>query len=146
MDPNNAIISKTLMTESMLINSAIVATIGWDIAVIDLPGAYLNSKMKEVAHMVLHGKLEELIMKFSPKIYQKYVTLGTRGEPMLYVTLQKALYQCLRSAVLFYLKLVADLEGQGFHLNPYNPYMANKVIKRSQMMLTFLVDDIKISL
>ena len=112
---------------------------------IDLPGAFLNAEMDEVVHMVLHGKLAELMVKFAPQIYRKYVTLGARGEPMLYVTLQKALYGCLCSALLFYLKLVADLEGQGFHLNPYDPCVANKVVSGSQMTLTFQVDDIKIS-
>ncbi len=64
---------------------------------------------------------------------------------MLYLTLQKALYGCLRLELLVYLKLVANLEGQDFQLNPYDPCMANKVVNGSQMMLTFHVDDIKIS-
>ncbi len=63
---------------------------------------------------------------------------------MLYITLQKALYGCLQSALFFYLKLVADLEGQGFCLNPYNPCVANKVINGKQKSLTFRVNDIKI--
>ena len=137
--------SPTVMTESVLITAAIEATEGRDVAVIDLPGAFLNAHMDEVVHMVLRGKLAELMVKFAPQIYRKYVTLGVKGEPMLYVTLQKALYGCLRSALLFYLKLVADLEGQGFRLNPYDPCVANKVIDGGQMTLTFHVDDIKIS-
>ncbi len=71
--------------------------------------------------------------------------LGTRGEPMLYVTFQKALYGCLHSVLLFYLKLVADLEGQGFCLNPYDPSVASKTVNGSQMTFTFYVDDMKIS-
>ncbi len=85
------------------------------------------------------------MVKFAPQVYRKYVTLGNKGEPMLYVTLQKALYGCLRSALLFYLKLVADLEGYGFRLNPYDPCVANKIVNGKQMTLTFHVDDIKIS-
>ncbi len=101
--------------------------------------------MDKVVHKVLQGKLTELMVKFSPQIYQKYVTLDTRGEPMLYVTLQKALYGCLCSALLFYLKLVADFEGQGFHLNWYDPCVASKMVNGSQMTLAFHVDDIKMS-
>ncbi len=86
-----------------------------------------------------------MMVKFAPQIYRKYVTMGAKGEPMLYVTLQKALYGCLRSALLFYLKLVADLEGEGFWINPYDPCMANKEVNGAQMTLTFHVDDIKIS-
>jgi hypothetical protein len=43
--------------------------------------------------------------------------------------MQKAIYGLLRSALLFYKKLVADLEGDGFVINPYDPCVANKTIK-----------------
>ena len=142
---DGAAASPMVMTESVLITAAIEATEGRDMAVIDLPGAFLNADMDEVVHMVLRGKLAELMVKFAPQIYRQYVTLGAKGEPMLYVVLQKALYGCLRSALLFYLKLVADLEGRGFRLNPYDPCVANKMIDGAQMTLTFHVDDIKIS-
>ncbi len=104
----------TVMAESVLITAAIEATEGRDVAVIDLPGAFLNLDMDEVVHMVLRGRLAELMVNFALQIYCKYFTLGAKGEPILYVTLQKALYGCLRSALLFYLKLVADLEVKGF--------------------------------
>ncbi len=134
--------SPTIMTELVLITAAMEVTKGRDIAVIDLPGAFLNADMDEVVHMVLRGKLAELMVMFALQIYQKYVTLGNKGEPMLYVTLQKALYGCLQYALLFYLKLVADLEGQGFCLNPYDPCVANKIVNGTQMTLTFHIDDI----
>ncbi len=82
----------TVMTESVLITAAIEAMEGRDVAVIDLLGAFLNADMDEVVHMVLRGRLAELMVKFAPQIYRKYVTLGVKGEPILYVTLQKALY------------------------------------------------------
>ncbi len=78
-----------------------------------------------------------MMVKFALQIYCKYVTLGTKAEPMLYVTVQKALYGCLQFALLFYLKLVANLEWQGFWLNPYDPCVANKVVNGMQMTLTF---------
>ena len=36
----------------------------------------------------------------------------------LYVKMQRAMYGLVRSALLFYKKLVADLESVGFKLNP----------------------------
>ncbi len=134
----------TIMTELVLITATTEATNGRNVAVNDLPGAFLSTEMDEVILMDLRGKLAELMVKFAPQIYCKYITLGNRREPMLYVTLQKALYGCLWSALLFYLKLVADLEGQGFCLNPYDPCVANKIVNRTQMMLTFHVDDVQI--
>ncbi len=56
---DRAAASPTVMTESVLITSAIEAMEGRDVAVIDLPGAFLNAEMDEVVHMVLRGKLAE---------------------------------------------------------------------------------------
>ena len=63
----------------------------------------------------------------------------------MYVTLQKALYGCLKSALLFYRKLVTEIVGQGFELNPYDPCVANKIVNGKQMTITWHVDDLKIS-
>ena len=66
-------------------------------------------------------------------MYQKYVTTGPNGEPILYVKLLKALYGLLRLVLPFYKKLRKDLEDMGFEVNPYDPCVANKMINRSQM-------------
>ncbi len=47
--------------------------------------------------------------------------------------MQKAMYGLLRSALLFYWKLVEDLESNGFKLNPYDPCVANKTVNGKQM-------------
>ena len=71
-------------------------------------------------------------------IYEK------NGEPMLYVQLLKAVYGLLRSALLFYKKLRAQLEKMGFEINPYDPCVANKTVGDSQMTVTWHVDDLKV--
>ena len=48
----------------------------------------------------------------------------------MYVTLQEALYGLLISVLLFYLKLLSDLEGLEFRLNSYDPCESNIVIHR----------------
>ena len=67
------------------------------------------------------------------------------GKPILYMKLQEALYGLMCSALLFYRKLVKDLEGNGFIINPYDPCMANKMVNRTQMMVCWHVDDLKVS-
>ena len=61
------------------------------------------------------------------------------------VKIQKALYGLLRSALLFYKKLVGDLEGNWFMLNSYHPCVANKMINGAQMTVCWHVDDLKVS-
>ena len=51
----------------------------------------------------------------------------------------------MRSALLFYRKLVGDLEAYGFTINPYDPCVANMDIDGSQMTVVWHVDDLKVS-
>jgi hypothetical protein len=85
------------------------------------------------------------MVKAAPNIYRKFITLNANNQPILYVKLQKALYGCLRSALLFYEKIVGDLKSQGFEINPYDPCMADKIIKGEQFTMTWHFDNIKMS-
>ena len=88
-----------------------------DTAMVDIGHAFLHTKNDENVLMKLRGKLIELLVQLEPTMYRKYVTTGPNGEPILYVRLLKALYGLLRSALLFYKKLRADLEDMGFEVN-----------------------------
>jgi len=46
----------------------------------------------------------------------------------MYVKMNKALYGLLRTALLFYRKLVGDLEAYGFKLNPHDPCIVNAML------------------
>jgi hypothetical protein len=117
--------SPTVALESLIIT----ATVDAFERIFDVPGAYLTADMDEEVFMCLRGRLAELMVKTAPEIYRKYIYVGSDNKPVLYVKLQKALYGCLRSALLFYQKLLKDLEDNGFKLNPYDPCVANEVIK-----------------
>jgi hypothetical protein len=82
--------------------------------------------------MILKGRLAELMVKVAPNLYRKYISVDRKGTTILYVKMQKVIYGLLRSALLFYKKLVADLEGDRFVINPYNPCVANKTINGNQ--------------
>ena len=57
----------------------------------------------------------------------------------------KALYDLLQSALIFYKKLRKDLETYGFVINPYDPCVANDVVESHQMTVTWHVDYLKVS-
>ena len=46
--------------------------------------------------------------------------------------------------MLFYLKLLSDLEVLGFRLNPYNPCVNNMVINGKYITINSYVDDLNI--
>jgi hypothetical protein len=100
--------------------------------------------MDEDVHIKLEGKLVDLMIMTAPEIYRPYMCLED-GKKILYVKLKKALYGCLKSALLFYKKLSGDLTEMGFNINPYDPCVANKLIEGKQMTIVWHVDDLKIS-
>jgi hypothetical protein len=137
--------SPTVSLEAVLIAATIDVFEECDVVIVDVPVAFLSANMDEEVLMTIRGRLAELMVKASPNIYRKYIALDANNQPILYVKLQKALYGCLRSALLFYQKLMGVLESQGFDLNPYDPCVANKMVAEKQLSLTWHVDDIKMS-
>ena len=95
--------------------------------------------------MRLEGRLTELMVKVDPSLYQKYIPTSSKGKPILYVKMHKVLYGMMHSALLFYRKLVGDLEAYGFKINLYNPCVANMEVDGSQMTVVWHVDDLKVS-
>ena len=117
---------------------------GQDVAVIDKPGTYMSADMDDEVHVVFRATLAEMMVMADPAIYRPFVSYET-GKPVLYVRLQKSLFGCLKIALLFYEKLVGDLEAYGFRINPYDPCVTNKMIGRKQLTVCWHVDDLKIS-
>ncbi len=68
-----------------------------------------------------------------------------RGVKVLYVRLVKAIYGCVKSALLWYNLFYGHLKKMGFVLNPYDSCIANCVIKGKQCTIAWYVDDTKIS-
>jgi hypothetical protein len=112
---------------------------------IDIPGAFLHADLDEEVVMLLRGKLADLMVEIDPELYGPYLRKTKKGESIVYVKMLKAMYRLLRSALLFYLKLVKDLVDFGFELNPYDPCVANKTVDGTQMTVVWHVDDLKVS-
>ena len=147
--PSEETASPTVNTNSVILTVAIEAKERRDVAVLDLPGAYLSVDMDEMGeehvHMVLRGRMAELMAMTAPAVYCDYISTDAKGNKILYVRLKKALYGLLKSALLFYRKLWGDLSSLGFVVNPYDPCVANKDVDGSQMTVCWHVDDLKLS-
>jgi hypothetical protein len=130
--------------EAIFIQSTIFAHEGRDIATCDIPGAFLLADNPDYVLLRLDGILAELMVQVAPSLYRKYVTTNAKGKAVLYVQLEKAVYGMMKSALLFYRKLVADLTSLGYEINPYDPCVANKIINGKQMTICWHVDDLLI--
>ena len=110
-----------MTTKGLILSTAIDAYEGRQMAIVDVGTAFLHADNDEEILMKLRGKIVELLVQLEPTMYRKYVTVGSNGEPILYVRLLKALYGLLRSALLFYKKLRGDLEKWFLRLTPTIP-------------------------
>ena len=58
------------------------------------------------------------MVHIAQQIYWKYITTNENGEKILNSRVQKALYGMLKSALLFHIKVQADLKRQVLKINP----------------------------
>jgi hypothetical protein len=136
--------SPTVATESVFLTTVIDALEGRDVAVIDMPGAFMQADMDELVHIRFTGKMVDLLMEIDPNMYGPCVVKGGK-ETVMYVELLKALYGTLRAARLFWEKLTGKLLEWGFTANPYDPCVMNKNEDGTQFTVAWHVDDLKVS-
>ena len=103
----------------------------------NLPGAYLHAFTNKFIITLLKGELAEMMILSAPLLYRKYVTYDRKGVQMLYTRMNKALYGLLESALDFYKKLKKDLEAVGFKINPYDPCVANRIVRGKQQTVVW---------
>jgi len=134
----------TVGLDSVLITSTIDAKESRKVVTIDIPGVFLHADNEDYVIMKMVGTLAELMVKTNPKMHRQYVILE-KGKSVLYLRLQKALYGMMKSALLFYRKMVSELREMGFTINPYDPCVANKTVNGTQMTIRWHVDNLMIS-
>jgi hypothetical protein len=140
--------SPTVATESVLLSCIIDAEEGRDVAVIDIPNAFIQTRVedeKDMAFIKIRGVLVDILVEIAPDVYKSYVTKDKKGVKQLLVQCQNALYGTMVASLLYYRKFVKSLTDINFVINPYDPCVANKTIEGEQMTICFHVDDCKLS-
>ena len=141
--------SPTVSTESTILTAVIEAQEGRDVATCDIPNAFIQTEVEKQDSegnktiMKIRGVLVDILCEMDP-VYKDYVVMEGNSK-VLYVHITKAIYGLLVSAMLFYKKLSADLQGYGFEINPYDPCVANKMVEGKQLTVSWHVDDLKAS-
>ncbi len=143
--------SPTVATESLFLTAVIDAEEGRDVGTVDIPNAFVQVSLDsedEGGHrtiMRLRGDIVDILCSVDESYTKFVVTEGKKQEKVIYLHVVKALYGMLESAMLFYKKLLSDLEKFGFKANPYDPCVANKMVNGHQMTVCWHVDDVKVS-
>jgi len=141
--PKEQTASPTISNDALMLSIMIDSLEERDVATADVVGAYLLADMDEYTLLKLSGEAVDILCKVNPR-YEQFVTIE-RGQRVLYLKLLKALYGCVRSALLWYQLFVGTLERIGFKLNPYDLCIANKLVEGTQCTIGWHVDDMKIS-
>ncbi len=139
--------SPTVSSEAVMLTCVIDATKKRDVAVVDIPNAFIQTVFedeKDRAFICIRGPLVDILVSIAPDFYGPYVMVGKKGEKQLLVQCLTALYGTMVVLLLYYKKFVKSLKLNGFRLNPYDLCMANKQVKAEQLTVCFHMDDCKI--
>jgi hypothetical protein len=113
-----------------LLTAVIEASEGRDVATCDIPNTFIQTEVEERDKdgnrtiMKIRGVLAELLCEVDT-VYSDYLIVDRKGK-ILYVQINKAIYVMLVSAMLFYEKLVKDLQAFGVELNLFDPCIAKQ--------------------
>ena len=138
----------TVATESVLLTCIIGAEEGGDVAVMDIPNAFIQTCVedeKDIAFISICGVLVDTLVDIAPDVCGPHVAEDKKGVKQLTVQCLNALCGTMVASLLCHKKFAKSLTDIGFELNPCDPCVANKMIGGKQMTVCFHVDDCKLS-
>ena len=140
--------SPTAASEAILLTCIIDAEEDRDVAVVDIPNAFIQTRVtnkKDRVRVRIKGILVDILVTIAPEVYKAFVKFDSKGNKYLIVECLNAIYGTMVASLLYYKKFVETLTREGFELNPYDPCVANRVVKGKQQTVCWHVDDCKIS-
>jgi hypothetical protein len=132
----------------MLLSCIIDAEEGRDVAVIDIPNAFIQTRVEnpnDMATIRIRGILVDMLLDIAPEIYGPYVSMDRKGNKQLIVRCLNAIYGTMVASLLYYCKFVKTLTRNNFIINPYDPCTANRIVEGKQQTCLWHVDDVKLS-
>mmetsp|Transcript_5587 Transcript_5587/g.8159 ORF Transcript_5587/g.8159 Transcript_5587/m.8159 type:complete len:310 (+) Transcript_5587:361-1290(+) len=137
--PKEQCASPTIANNPLMQIMSVAAKERRKVATADVAGAYLHADMDDFVLVKFTGTALDMMCKVNPE-YKKLIQIRN-GKRVMYLHLAKALYGCLKSALLWYKLFKGTLKDMGLKLNKYDPCVANKKIKGKQFTIGWWVDD-----
>jgi hypothetical protein len=106
--------SPTVSTDALMMSILIEAWEQRDVATADVAGAYLKAEFEDFVVLRIEGESVNIMCRVSEH-YNKFVVYES-GKKVLYLQLLKALYGCVKSALLWYELFMGTLQQMGFVL------------------------------
>jgi hypothetical protein len=139
--------SPTVATVSVLLTSLVDAQENPDIAIVDIPNAFIQMVMEnneDKVVMRIRGHMVDVLVKVAPRVYGPYVSTDKQGRKQLLVECLNTIYGTMVASLLYYCKFTRSLKNQGYVMNPYDPCVWNKMIQKKQITICFHVDNCKV--
>ena len=140
--------SPTVSNNAMILSCIIDAEERRDVATIDIPNAFIQTRVTDPKHRALikvRGILAQILVDLAPEVYQDYIHYDKNGIMYLILECMNAMYGTMIASLLYFLKFCATLKRNGFEKNPHDPCVQNRVVKGKQQTVCFHVDDCKLS-
>ncbi len=113
--------SPTVSTKTVLLTLIVNTHKGRDVAVIDIPNAFIQTRV-DVAkdHVIIRitGVIVDWPVKVAPKVYALYVATNSKGVNSLLVECYNAIYGTRVAGLLHYHKFSSSLKNRGFTVKP----------------------------
>jgi hypothetical protein len=140
--------SPKVLAEAVILTCVIDTLEDQDIAIINIPNAFVQTAIEDEEHHVIvciRGPLLNILVSIAPDVYGPYMSTNKAGQRVLLVQCLNDVYGTMVTALLYYKKFLKSLTKQGYKINPYNGWVANKVVKGQQATICFHINDCKIS-
>lgn len=87
--------------------------------------------------MRLEGVTADIMVQITPDVHGPYLFKDDHSKSVLIIHHTKAIYECVKSFMLFWKLLTHVPKHEGFQPNLYNPCIMNKVINGKQCTTLF---------
>ncbi len=131
----------------MLLTSLVDVQENRDVAIVDIPNVFIQmvvEKDDDKVVMRIRGHMVDVLVKVAPRVYGPYVSTDKQGRKRLLVECLNAIYGMMVASLLYYRKFTRSLKNQRYVVNPYDPCVWNKMIKKKQITICFHVNDCKV--
>ena len=100
--------STTVLIKSVILTSIIDAIEEQEIAIVDIPSAFIQTVvMDEEKRVIIHicGMLVDILVKIAPDVYKDYVTVNKKGKTQILAECLNMLYGTMVASLLYYKSL-----------------------------------------
>jgi hypothetical protein len=107
--------SPTAATESMLLTSIVDVAENRNVAIMDIPNAFIQTRVeneKDRVIICIQGIVADWLVTIAPKVYSQYVTVSKKGDKQILVECKNAIYSKMVAALLYYCKFAESLKKE----------------------------------